>query len=186
MTETTAVSAPTPHRRHVAPWFIIEGVLLILLAVLAAALPRIAGVAGAVVFGWVLILAGVLGLTSLFGSRHHAHPMLSAVSGVVALVMGGLIVWHPLIGAAALAILLAAYLLIDGVVLIGIGMDQRERKARGWPWLIVAGLVDLLLGGLILAMGALSDTALIGFIIAIDLATAGIAMISLGLHSRAA
>ena len=184
MTETAAVAAP--HRRHVAPWFIIEGVLLILLSVLAAILPGIAGVAGALVFGWVLILAGVFGLTSLVGSRHHAHPMLSAVSGVVGLVMGVLIVMHPLIGAAALAILLSAYLLIDGAVMIGIGMDQRERKASGWPWLIVAGLVDLLLGGLILAMGVLSDTALIGFIIAIDLAAAGIAMISLGLHARAA
>jgi|HubBroStandDraft_1064217.scaffolds.fasta_scaffold28069_5 uncharacterized membrane protein HdeD (DUF308 family) len=181
-----AVPAATPHRRAAAPWFIVEGLLLIVLAVLAAALPALAGVAGALVFGWVLVLAGVFGLGSMFGSRHHAHPMLSVVSGVVALVMGGLIVWRPLVGAAALAILIAAYLLIDGAVMIGLAMDQRQRKGRGWIWLIVAGVVDIILGAFILAMGPLSDTVLLGFIIAIDLAAAGIAMLGLGFHARAA
>src|SRR5277367_760686 len=102
----TAAHFPASHltRHRVGPWFIAEGVLLIVLGVVAAALPAIAGVAAAAVFGWVLILAGLFGLTSLVGSRDHTHLLWSIVSGVVALAVGALIVWAPLVGAVTLAL----------------------------------------------------------------------------------
>jgi uncharacterized membrane protein HdeD (DUF308 family) len=185
MTSTPA-TRPPPHRRLAGPWFIVEGVFLILLGVAAAALPTLAGVAGALVFGWVLILVGAFGLGSIIGSRHHAHLVLGVISAAAALVIGALIVWTPLAGAVTLALFLAAYLLIDGATLIGLGMDQRKRAARGWPWLIVSGVVDIVLGLLILALGAGADAFLLGILIAIDLIVAGIALVTLGLHARRA
>jgi uncharacterized membrane protein HdeD (DUF308 family) len=182
---TTAAAFPSV-RRSAAPWFIVEGVLLLILAVLAAALPGLAGVAGALVFGWVLVLAGVFGLGSVLGARRHAHLAFSIISALVALAVGLLIVWRPLIGAVTLAIFIAAYLLIDGVTLIGLAWDQRRRAARGWGWLMASGVVDVLLAIVVLAMGPLSSVVLLGFIIAIDLAVAGIALITLGLHARRA
>jgi uncharacterized membrane protein HdeD (DUF308 family) len=187
---TTAPTAPAvrppPHRRLAAPWFIVEGVLLILLGLLAAALPTLAGVAGALVFGWVLILAGLFGLGSIIGSRHHVHTILSVISALAALVIGALIVWSPLAGAVALALFLAAYLLIDGATLIGLGMDQRKRAARGWPWLAVSGAIDIVLALVILALGARADATLLGILIALDLIVAGIALVMLGLNARRA
>jgi uncharacterized membrane protein HdeD (DUF308 family) len=182
----TAQSAPPPHRRLAGPWFVVEGVLLIVLGVLAAALPALAGVAGALVFGWVLIMAGVFGLAGIFGSRHHAHLALSVASALIALAAGALIVWSPLVGAVTLAILIAVYLLFDGVALIGLAMDQRKRAARGWPWLIVSGGLDIVLGLVILALGARADATLLGFLIALDLIVAGLALAALGLHARRA
>ncbi len=180
----TAAATPALPRRLAAPWFIVEGVLLIVLGGLAAALPEIAGVAGALVFGWVLVLAGIFGIGSLLGARRHAHIVLSIISALVALVIGALIVWRPLIGAVTLAIFIGAYLLVDGVALIGLGWDQRRRAARGWGWLMASGVVDLVLAIVVLAMGPLSSVLLLGFIIAIDLAVAGIALITLGVHAR--
>ena len=186
MTAPPAPLRPRPHRRLAAPWFVVEGVLLIVLGVLAAALPGLAGVAGALVFGWVLIMAGVFGLVAIFGSRHHAHQVLGVVSALVAVAAGALIVWSPLVGAVTLALFIAAYLLIDGAALIGLGLDQRKRGARGWPWLIVSGVLDIALGLVILAMGAGADATLLGFLIALDLIVAGIALVTLGLHARRA
>lgn len=180
---TAASSAP---RRGAAPWFIVEGVLLIVLGALAAALPELAGVAGALVFGWVLVLAGVFGIASVLGARRHAHLALSIVSALVALAVGALILWRPVIGAVTLAIFVAAYLFIDGVALIGLGWDQRRRSARGWPWLLAAGVVDLLLAFVILAMGPRANVLLLGFIIAVDLIVAGVALVTLGVHARRA
>jgi uncharacterized membrane protein HdeD (DUF308 family) len=177
-----AASAASRHR--VGPWFIAEGVLLIVLGVVAAALPGIAGVAAAVVFGWVLILAGLFGLTSLIGSREHAHLLWSIVSGVVALVVGALIVWAPLVGAVTLALFIAAYLLIDGLALAGLAWDQRGRGAGRWLWLMVAGVIDVLLALLIVAFGPLSDAVLLGFVIGVDLIVAGIALAGMGLAAR--
>jgi uncharacterized membrane protein HdeD (DUF308 family) len=181
----TATGAPRV-RRSAAPWFIVEGVLLLVLAVLAAALPGLAGVAGALVFGWVLVLAGVLGLVSLVGARRHAHPVLSLISALVALAVGVLIVWNPLIGAVTLAMFIAAYLLIDGFALVGLAWDQRRRAGRGWPWLMVSGVVDVVLAAVILAMGAAASAVLLGFIIAVDLLLAGVALLTIGLHARRA
>jgi uncharacterized membrane protein HdeD (DUF308 family) len=182
----TAAATPLRPRRSAAPWFIVEGALLIILGGLAAALPGVAGVAGALVFGWVLVLAGVFGLASVLGARGQAHMLFSAISALVALAVGLLIVWRPLIGAVTLAIFIGAYLLLDGFALIGLAWDQRRRHARGWPWLMVSGVVDLVLAILVLAMGPLSSVLLLGFIIAIDLALAGIALVTLGLHARRA
>jgi uncharacterized membrane protein HdeD (DUF308 family) len=186
MTTPLAPLRATPHRRAAAPWFVVEGVLLIVLGVLAAALPGLAGVAGALVFGWVLILVGLFGLVGIFGSRHHAHQVLGVVSALVALLVGALIIWSPLVGAITLALFIAAYLLIDGAALIGLGMDQRKRAARGWPWLIVSGVIDIVLALGILALGGRADATLLGFLIALDLIVAGIALAALGLHARRA
>ena len=183
MTAAAASAAPAL-RRRAAPWFIVEGVLLIVLGVLAAALPAMAGVAGALVFGWVLVLAGVFGLGSVLGARRHAHLAFGVVSALVALAVGLLIVWRPLVGAVTLAIFIAAYLLVDGVALIGLAWDQRRRAARGWGWVMTSGVVDVLLALLVLGLGPLSSAVLLGFIIAIDLAIAGIALVTLGWHAR--
>jgi len=184
----TAAAATSPIlRRRAGPWFIVEGVLLIVLAILAAALPEIAGVAGALVFGWILVMAGVFGLVSLFGERRHAHLVFSIISALAALAAGLLILWRPLIGTLTLAIFLAVYLLIDGIASIGLAWDQRRRAARGWPWLMVSGVVDILLALIVWAfMGPLESALLLGFVIAIDLGVAGIALITLGVHARRA
>lgn len=138
------------------------------------------------VFGWVLIISGVFGLVALFGSRGHAHMVFGVISGLVAIVVGVLIVWRPLIGATVLALFIAAYLFIDALAQVGFGMDQRRRGGRRWPWLVVAGAIDFLLALFILAMGPLSDTILLGFVIAVDLVIGGIALVSLGMAARRA
>ena len=183
MTTPQAATASAATRRRASSWFIVEGLLLIVLGALAAWLPGAAGVAGALVFGWILVLSGLFGLVSLFGSRGHAHVVWGAVSALVALAVGLLIVVVPLIGVVTLAIFIAAYLLIDAVALIGLGVDQR-RRGRGWPWLIVAGVVDVALAVFILAMGPLSDVLLLGYVIALDLVVAGLALVTLGWAAR--
>ena len=55
----TAAVTSSALRHGASPWFIVKGVLLLILAALAAALPGHAGVAAALIFGWVLVLAGV-------------------------------------------------------------------------------------------------------------------------------
>jgi len=186
MTATAPFPTHQTARHRVGPWFIAEGVLLIVLGVVAAVLPAIAGAAAAVVFGWVLILAGLFGLTSLIGSRDHTHLLWSILSGVVALAVGALIVWAPLVGAVTLALFIAVYLLLDGLAMAGLAWDQRKRGAGRWVWLMGAGAVDILLALLIVAFGPLSDAVLLGFVIAVDLIVAGIALAGMGLAARKA
>src|ERR1700722_18924509 len=107
-------------RRRAAPWFIVEGALLVLLGAVAAVLPALAGVAAALVFGSVLVLSGVFGLVSLLAAREHTHLLWGGLSAAVAIVVGALVVVFPLAGAVALAIFVAAYLVVDALATAGV------------------------------------------------------------------
>jgi len=49
---------------------------------------------------------------------------------------------------------------------------------------MAAGVLDIVLAPVMLALGPLSDTVLLDFVIAIDLAFSGIALVGLGLGAR--
>jgi uncharacterized membrane protein HdeD (DUF308 family) len=165
-------------------WFIVEGGLFVLLGVLAAALPVFAGIAGALVFGWVLFLSGVLGLVGAFASRGQAHPVWRVVSALIALAAGVLVLWAPLTGVLSLALLIAAYLVLSAISSFAMAFDHRRRSTLGWVWLIVSGVVGLVLAGFILFLHPLADAALIGFVIAINLILGGMALVGLGMANR--
>jgi uncharacterized membrane protein HdeD (DUF308 family) len=183
MTNTSMDSAAAEPRKA-GLWFIVEGVLLILLGVLAAALPAFAGLAAALTFGWVLVLCGILGFVGLIASRGHLHPVWSVVSALVAVIAGALVIWAPLAGVLSLALLIAAYLLVDAFASIALAFDQRRRAARGWGWMILSGLISLVLAGFIVFLRPVGDAVLVGFVVAIDLIIGGIALAGLGFAVR--
>ena len=180
----TKTGAADAAGRKVGRWFFVEGALLAVLGALAAALPAFAGLAAALVFGWVLILSGVLGFAALIASRGAAHPVWSFVSALIALGAGALVLWAPLAGVISLAILIAAYLVVDAIASIALAFDQRRRAAKGWGWLILSGVISLVLAGFIIFLRPQGDAVLVGFVIAIDLIFGGIALIGLGFAVR--
>jgi uncharacterized membrane protein HdeD (DUF308 family) len=161
-------------------WLIAEGLLLIVLGALAALLPELAGLAAAVVFGWLLVFSGFLGLVGLFGSRGHDHPLWRLVSALIAMVAGGLVLWSPLAGAIGLALLIAAYLALNGIASLGMAAHHRGRVARGWGWMVFTGLIGLVLAVVIAIMKPAGDAALIGYFIAIDFIAGGVALLGVG------
>ncbi len=56
-------------RRH---WvlFLCEGIVLVILGMLALLAPVIASVAATVFFGWILLLSGIVGLVATLRARH--------------------------------------------------------------------------------------------------------------------
>jgi uncharacterized membrane protein HdeD (DUF308 family) len=160
-------------------WLTIEGVVLIVLGLFALLAPLFAGLALALTLGILLTVAGVVGLISAVAGRHHAHQGWSLLSAAIALIIGLVMIIWPLAGAAVLTLILGAYLLLDGISLIGLALNHRRRGDRAWAWLLVAGVVDLLLAGIIILLSASGSAMLIGFIIGLDLVLAGIALLML-------
>ena len=161
-------------------WFTIEGVALVVLGLLALVAPFVAAVAAVSVLGFLIVMAGVLGLVSTFAGKSHTHRTWSVVSSLIALVAGLLIAFNPVAGAGALVLFVAAYLLFDGVSLIMLSLDQRRRAAHRWGWLLAAGVADILLAVLVMMLGPLGSTLLVGVIVGVDLLLAGVALIALG------
>ena len=160
-----------------SPWLMIEGVLLILLGIAALVMPLMAGLAATLVFAWILILTGMIGLISAFAGRAHAHLGWSLASAIIALAIGVILFFYPLAGAVALTLIIGAYLFLDGIALIGLALDHRRRAISPWGWLLASGLIDLVLAAVILFMSAIGSAVFVGVMVGLSLIFAGIALL---------
>lgn len=171
-----------------ARWKLIvaEGVLLLILGVLAVLAPFVAGLATALFFGWLFLFSGVAGLVFTYRSREDPGFWWALLSSAVALLAGLALLWNPVGGLFSLTFVLIAYFIIDGVLTILLGLEHRKALADGWQWTVFSGVVDLILAALVIA--GLPGSALwaVGLIVGIDLAMAGAGIVGLGLAARKA
>ncbi len=168
-----------------ARWFLFaEGVLLIALGAAAMAFPILAGIATAVLFGWILIAAGAVGLFGAFTSRPRVHFWWSLFSAALAIIAGLVAAFLPLAGAVTLVVVIAVWLALDGVASLMIGLDLRRGRSRSWGWSIVSGLVDWALAAALLFLGPVGDVVVVGIIVGVDLIIGGAALLLLGAAAR--
>jgi len=170
-------------RRH---WglFLFEGIVLVILGVLAVMAPVIASVAATLFFGWLLLISGIVGLYTTFRARQAPGFWWSLISAVAGIVAGVLLIGWPLIGRLSLTAVLIAFLFVEGVVSIMYALEHRSALTGRWGWLLASGILDVVLGA-ILFLG-LPGTALwaLGLLLGINLLFGGWAMIVMALYAR--
>ncbi|HXW27074.1 MAG TPA: HdeD family acid-resistance protein [Xanthobacteraceae bacterium] len=164
--------------------FLAEGIILLLLGVIAIIVPPIASLAVTILVGWLFLISGIAGLVMTFWARHAPGFWWSLLSAVIAIVAGGLLLWSPLTGVLSLTLVLIAFFLVDGVLSIILSIEHRRQLAGRWGWILVSGIVDLVIAGIIWA--GLPGTAAwaIGLLVGIDLVFAGTALIMVALAAR--
>jgi uncharacterized membrane protein HdeD (DUF308 family) len=181
-TEAAVTNALRAHWK----FFLIEGIVLLLLGAVAVCVPPLATVAVEVLIGWLILLSGVLGLVMTFqtrGSPGFGWSLLSAVIGIAAGIV--LLAW-PLSGVFSLTVMLTIFLMLEGIASIMYALAHRREATSRWELMLVSGIVDLILAGLIFA--GLPGTAAwaIGLIVGINLLFGGVALIALALQARSA
>jgi uncharacterized membrane protein HdeD (DUF308 family) len=164
--------------------FLLEGILLIVLGTFAVLVPAVASVAATIVFGWILLLSGLIGLVATLRARQapgFGWSMLSAVIGIAA---GIILLAMPLQGTLSLTAVLIAFLLIEGVASILYALEHRKGSSGRWSWMLASGIVDLVLGLILLA--GLPGTAVwaLGLLIGINMIFGGWALVWMALHAR--
>jgi uncharacterized membrane protein HdeD (DUF308 family) len=165
-------------------FFLIEGIVLLILGAIAVCVPPVATVTVEILIGWLILLSGVLGLVMTFqtrGSPGFGWSLLSAAVGIAAGVV--LLLW-PLSGVLTLTVILTAFLPVEGVVSIMYALAHRRESSSRWQMMLLSGIVDLILAGLILA--GLPGTAAwaIGLIVGINLLFGGVALVAIALQAR--
>jgi uncharacterized membrane protein HdeD (DUF308 family) len=170
-------------RRH---WvlFLTEGIVLVVLGLLALLAPVMASVAATVLFGWLLLLSGVIGLVTTFRARHAPGFWWSLLSALIGIVAGVLLLGWPLLGTLSLTAVLIAFLLAEGAITIMYALEHRSATSGRWRWMLASGIVDVVLGVLLLI--GLPGTALwaLGLLLGINLIFGGWALIFMALHAR--
>jgi uncharacterized membrane protein HdeD (DUF308 family) len=163
-------------------WAIGVSILLIILGIMAIALPFVAGLAVSAIVGWMLVFGGVTHLAAAFHVRGAGAVLWEILVGLVYLVGGGYMLFHPLIGVATLTLFLAGVFLAEGVFEIVAFFGIRGQKNSGW--MLFDGLVTILLAGLIWFHWPSSSVWAIGTIVGISLLMSGVKWLMISVASR--
>ncbi|MGI5826697.1 MAG: HdeD family acid-resistance protein [Patescibacteria group bacterium] len=91
-----------------------------------------------VFLGWILTIAGIAQLIQLFWSRDSGSFLAHFVSGLLALVVGILIVFNPGAGAVVVTFLLSIFFIVSGLVHFFTALSLRRRN---WGWSALYGIV---------------------------------------------
>jgi uncharacterized membrane protein HdeD (DUF308 family) len=158
------------------------GVVLIVLGVLAISFTALTTLASVVVFGWLLVLSGVVqAIHALWRERKWSGFFLNLFAGVLALVVGFMLVANPLAGAKTLTLLIAMFLFIGGVERIIVSLRSQFHH-RGW--LLLNGVIDIVLGVMIWREWPYSGLWAIGLFVGIDMLFNGWSLLMEGLAVR--
>jgi uncharacterized membrane protein HdeD (DUF308 family) len=165
--------------------FLIEGIILVVLGLLAVGVPMVAGLAVAILFGWLFLISGVVGLVTTFAMRQAPGFWWSLLSAVLGIVVGGWLVIQPALAVVSLTYLLIAFFIIEGIATIMYALEHKGALSGRWGWMLVSGIVDLFLAGVILVgLPGTIDWAL-GLIVGINMVFGGASMIGMALAAHA-
>jgi uncharacterized membrane protein HdeD (DUF308 family) len=170
-------------REH-ATFFLIEGIVLLVLGILAILLPPFATLAVTIIFGWIFLVSGMIGFVTTMGARGAPGFWWSLVSALLATAAGLVLLVQPAGGALSLTLLLVAFFAVEGVVSILYALEHRRELSGRWEWMLVSGIIDLVLAGIILA--GLPGTAAwaLGVLVGVNMIFGGCALIAMALHAR--
>jgi uncharacterized membrane protein HdeD (DUF308 family) len=162
-------------------WLLALGIVLVLLGTAALIYTTAATIASVVFFGWLLIVGGTLQAGHAVWRRGWGGFFLELLSGLLYIVVGFLLVGNPWQGAESLTLLIAMLLLFGGVFRIVVGLTAGMHHRL---WVILYGVINLMLGGLILKQWPLSGLWVIGLFLGIDMVFNGWTLIMLSLTAR--
>jgi uncharacterized membrane protein HdeD (DUF308 family) len=108
----------------------------------------------------------------------------SLISAALAIGAGIILLVRPVQGTLTLTIVVGAYFLAEGVATIMYALEHRRELSERWSWLLVAGIVDIVIAGLIIA--GLPGSALwaVGLLVGINLLFGGASLIGMALAAR--
>jgi len=164
--------------------FLVEGVVLLVLGATAVALPPIATLAVTILFGWLFLVSGIVGLVTTFWMRHAPGFWWSLLSAALGIIVGAMLLASPVTGALSLTLVLIAFFLIEGAVSIMFALDHKRELSGQWGWMLMSGIIDLVLAMMIFA--GLPSTAAwaVGLLVGINMIFGGTALIAMALHAR--
>jgi uncharacterized membrane protein HdeD (DUF308 family) len=161
--------------------FLALGLISILVGLLAISSVYVATMASVLVFGWLLLIAGVSEVIHSVMVRNWRGFALHLVAAVLYLIAGLFMLEDPIRAAAVLTLLFAAAFLAGGLLRILVSLVH---KFPSWPWVLLNGVVDLILGVLIWREWPESSLWVIGLFVGIDLLFHGWSCVILALTVR--
>jgi uncharacterized membrane protein HdeD (DUF308 family) len=132
------------------------------------------------VVGWLLTLSGVFHLAFAWRAGRPRGVVWEILLGIVYGGIGFYLVTHPLVGLASLTLVIAMYLLIEGV--LEFVLSFQLRPAPGSGWLMLDGIISLVLALMIWSTWPSSAVWVVGTLVGISMLSSGVTRL---MHSLA-
>jgi uncharacterized membrane protein HdeD (DUF308 family) len=170
--------------RHHANLFIAQGVITIILGMLAIIWPQVSTVAVDVYIGVLFFVAGLVGLALMFFAPTVSAFLWSLLTAALSLLVGILLLWHPVEGAVSITLLLIAFFVAEGIFQIVISFSYRNVFPESWGWMLASGIADLALAALIIVGWPGTASWALGLIVGVNLISSGIATTMVAVTGR--
>jgi len=164
--------------------FLAEGIGLVILGLIAIIVPPIATLAFTLIIGWIFLISGVMGLVTTFWARNAPGFWWALLSAIIGIAAGIVLLLWPISGTVSLTLVLIAFFVVEGVASIMFAIDHRNQLTGRWVWMLVSGIIDLILAGIIFAGLPESAAWALGLLVGINMLFGGSALIAMALAAR--
>jgi uncharacterized membrane protein HdeD (DUF308 family) len=164
--------------------FLFQGVVMIILGVLAVAVPVAATIAVDIYFGALLLISGIVGLVAMLSAKDIPAFLWSLITAAVSAAAGALLIWKPVEGALSLTMLLTAFFIVEGVFQIVTSVAYRDVIGSSWGWMLASGVADLALAAIILLGWPVTAIWTLGLLVGINLLSSGLAIVMTAFAGR--
>lgn len=158
--------------KHGTTLGMVWAAILILCGIISLALPVVAGISTAIALSVLVLVSGVIHLTTAPVAGGFGGYLWRTLVGIVYIIGGIWLFMHPVLGLVSFTLVLGFIFLLEGIFYI-IGFFQ-VRSTGGAAWLLVDGIVTLVLAFLILAHWPSSSAWAIATIVGVNLLISGI------------
>jgi uncharacterized membrane protein HdeD (DUF308 family) len=164
--------------------FLVEGIVLLALGFLALLLPPLATLGVTILFGWLFLISGIMGLIATFWARQAPGFWWSLLSAVLGIAAGLVLLASPASGALSLTLILIVFFVIEGVASVMYALDHRQQLSGRWGWMLVSGVIDLILAAMVFAGLPASAAWAVGLLVGINMIFGGSALVAMALAAR--
>jgi len=164
--------------------FLTQGVIMIILGVLAVIWPQISTVAIDICIGWMFLISGIVGLATMFLAPSVSAFLWSLLTAALSLAVGVLLLWHPVEGTVSLTLALIAFFIAEGIFQIATAVRYRDAFPDSWGWMVMSGIADLVLAWLMISGWPGTAIWALGLIAGINLMTSGLGITMAAIAGR--
>src|SRR5215469_13945660 len=162
-------------------WILFLGVLMATLGTIALLIVPAATIGTALVVGWLLVFSGVIEMVHAFQVRRWGGLFLHLIGGLLGLLVGLLVVTHPVAGALAWTLLFASFLTVVGLFRLIAAVSLNFPR---WGWAVFDGIISLGLGILLWADWPWSGFWFLGLSVGMSLILRGWSYVMFGIAIR--
>jgi uncharacterized membrane protein HdeD (DUF308 family) len=156
--------------RHKWGWLLALGISMVFLGTIALFITPAATLGTVLVLGWLLVVSGIVEAIQAFRVRRWGGILLHLIGGVLGVLVGLLVVTHPIAGALAWTLLFASFFTVIGLFRL---VAAIRLKFPNWGWAAFDGAITLLLGMLLWVDWPGSGVWFLGFAVGISLLLRG-------------